>query len=133
MGQRVAIAASVTRFATALPWIEALTAVGALSAPAIWAAGCRWSQESVRVSPTADVWGLSAIAIVVLGAPAVARVTGFAVTPVGVEPTVAISDAALWRPSGRCWSVSPPQVSEACRWRPRSAPRDQPVSSWPGP
>lgn len=92
-----AIAGSFAGFATALPWIEALTAVLALFA-AGYLAG--WMSAAPGISTGLanglTVWGLFAIAVTAVGAPAVTRVTGFALTPAGVQPTVTVSDAALW-------------------------------------
>lgn len=92
-----AIAGSFAGFATALPWIEAVTAVLALFV-AGYLAG--WMSAAPGISAGLanglTVWGLFAIAITALGAPAVTRVTGLALTPAGLQPTVTVSDAALW-------------------------------------
>jgi hypothetical protein len=93
----LAIAGSAAGFATALPWIEAISAIATMFV-AGWLAGWLAAVPGANagLGNGLTVWGLFAIAAVLSGAPALVTVTGTTLTPIGVQSVVAVSDAALW-------------------------------------
>lgn len=92
-----AIASPVAGFRTALPWIEAASAVVALFI-AGWLAGWMSGVPGVTagLANGLTVWGLFALTSTFVGTPGVMRVTGVDVASTTVAPVFAIADPVLW-------------------------------------
>lgn len=93
----LAIAGAVSGFRPVLPWIEAISSVAALFIAGLlagWLSNVDGAAAGLGNGLT--VWGLSAVAVTLTASPAIVRLSGVDLTPIGIQPVVTVSDAALW-------------------------------------